>query len=81
MTSKIISFTKLSEELRVNTKHPQLHIMLTYQTRSTENDIAKQTVSGTFNIENTFFSHFFQELNNLTGDIKSSSSSISFQKA
>ena len=48
-----------------------LHNNLISQTRCTAIYIVKLTASRTVNFNNIFFSHSFQERNNLSGDIKS----------
>ena len=63
------------------TSHLQLHNNPIYQTRSTAKNIVKLTASRTVNFNNSFFPLCSQEWNNLSDDIKSLPSPISFKKA
>ena len=63
------------------TLYLQLRINPNYETRSTAKNIVKQTASRTVNFNNTLFRRCSQEWNNLSDDIKSLPSPISFKKA
>ena len=63
------------------TLYLQLNINPIYETRSTAKNIVKQTASRTVNFNNTLFRRCSQEWNNLSDDIKSLPSPISFKKA
>ena len=59
----------------------QLHNNPSYQSRFTAKYAVKQTASRIDNFNSTFFPHCSQEWNNLSDDIKSLPSPISFKKA
>ena len=59
----------------------QLHSNPIYQTRSPATNIVKQTASRTVNLNKKIFPRGSQEWNNLSDDIKSLPSPISFKKA
>ena len=63
------------------TSHLQLHNNPIYQTRSTAKNIVKLTASKTVNFDNSFSPLCSQEWNNLSDDIKSLPSPVSFKKA
>ena len=63
------------------TLYLQLHNNPIYQTRSTAKNIVRQAASRIVNFNNTFFTRCSQEWSNLSDDIKSLPSPISFKKA
>ena len=63
------------------TSHLQLHNNSIYQTRSTAKNIVKLTASRTVNFNNSFLPLCSHEWNNLSDEIKSLPSPISFKKA
>ena len=80
---KLCLFYKIVKGLlpKYLTSYLELHNNSIYQTRSTVKNIVKQTTSRTVNFNNTFFPRCSEERNNLSDDIKSLSSPISFKKA
>ena len=80
---KMCFFNKIVKGLlpKYLTSYLQLHNNPIYQTRSTAKNIVKLTASRTVNFNNSFFPLCSQEWNNLSDDIKSLPSPISFKKA
>ena len=80
---KLCFFYKIVKGLspKYLTSYLQLHNNPIYQTRSTAKNIVKLTASRTVNFNNSFFPLCSQEWNNLSDDIKSLPSPISFKKA
>ena len=78
-----VSFAKLWKDFRTKylTSYLQLYNNPIYLTKFAAKDIVKQTTSRTVNFNNTFFVRCSQEWNNLSEDIKSLPSYISFKKA
>ena len=83
MASETVFFYKIVKGLspKYLTSHLQLHNNPIYQIRSTAKNIVKLTASRTYNFNNSFFLLCSQEWNNLSDDIKSLPSPISFKKA
>ena len=79
---KMCFFNKIVKGLlpKYLTSYLQLHNNPIYQTRSTAKNIVKLTASRTVNFNNSFFPLCSQEWNNLSDDIKSLPSPISFKK-
>ena len=83
MASENVIFYKIVKVLstRYLTSYLQLHGNPIYQTRSTAKNIVKLTASRAVNFNSSFFPLCSQEWNNLSDDIKSLPSPISFKKA
>ena len=80
---KLCFFDKIVKWLspKYLTSHLQLHNNPIYQTRSAAKNTVRLTASRTVNFDNSFFLLCSQEWNNLSDNIKSLPSQISFKRA